>query len=168
MNNSTPGPLRNGNPRGNPNSAPRCNAACRTRMGLPCRSPAMTNGRCRMHGGAATGPRSEAGRQRIRDANTTHGFHARRTPDPMEHIAKLILLRGDLMLQLASLEVPWPEWEAAFARLPPLPIHPDYPDTLRQRIEHWCDGIQSRWQAAQPKPKTAPAMAMTCGVVARR
>ena len=32
---------------------PRCLA--RTRAGTPCRSPAMTNGRCRMHGGKAPG-----------------------------------------------------------------------------------------------------------------
>ena len=33
--------------------SPRCGA--RTRSGMPCRSPAMTNGRCRMHGGASPG-----------------------------------------------------------------------------------------------------------------
>jgi uncharacterized protein YjcR len=33
--------------------AKRCGA--RTRSGEPCRSPAMTNGRCRMHGGPSTG-----------------------------------------------------------------------------------------------------------------
>ena len=31
----------------------RCGA--RTRSGTPCLSPAMTNGRCRMHGGASPG-----------------------------------------------------------------------------------------------------------------
>ncbi len=31
---------------------PQCGAHCRT-TGQPCRSPAMTNGRCRMHGGKA-------------------------------------------------------------------------------------------------------------------
>ena len=35
-------------------SCPRCGA--RTRSGRPCRSPAMPNGRCRMHGGSSTGP----------------------------------------------------------------------------------------------------------------
>ncbi len=65
------GPLRNGNPRGNPNLAPRCGA--RTRAGCACRAPAMTNGRCRMHGGASTGPRTEAGRASLRAARTTHG-----------------------------------------------------------------------------------------------
>jgi hypothetical protein len=33
---------------------PCCGAYCRT-TGQPCKSPAMRNGRCRMHGGAATG-----------------------------------------------------------------------------------------------------------------
>jgi len=33
--------------------SPRCHA--RTRPGTPCQSPAMANGRCRMHGGKAKG-----------------------------------------------------------------------------------------------------------------
>ena len=33
--------------------AKRCGA--RTRSGKPCQSPAMANGRCRMHGGASPG-----------------------------------------------------------------------------------------------------------------
>jgi hypothetical protein len=35
------------------NQAPRCLA--RTRRGSPCQSPAMPNGRCRMHGGPSPG-----------------------------------------------------------------------------------------------------------------
>jgi hypothetical protein len=69
--NGAPGPLRNGNPRGDPNLAPRCGA--RSRSGCPCRAPAMVNGRCRMHGGASTGARTEAGRARIAAARTIHG-----------------------------------------------------------------------------------------------
>lgn len=69
------GPLRNGNPRGDPNAAARC--AARTRSGCPCRSPAMRNGRCRMHGGRSTGPKTEAGLARLREALTTHGFYGR-------------------------------------------------------------------------------------------
>lgn len=64
------GTLRNGNPRGNPNAAPRCGA--KTRAGCPCRAPAMKNGRCRMHGGVSTGPSAE-GRARIAAARTIHG-----------------------------------------------------------------------------------------------
>jgi hypothetical protein len=33
--------------------SPRCGA--RTRSGMPCQSPAMPNGRCRMHGGKSPG-----------------------------------------------------------------------------------------------------------------
>jgi hypothetical protein len=39
-------------------AAPRCGA--RNRAGKPCRSPAMPNGRCRLHGGLSPGaPRGE-------------------------------------------------------------------------------------------------------------
>jgi hypothetical protein len=80
------GPLRNGNHRGNPNAAPRCGA--RTRARQPCRSPAMANGRCRMHGGKSTGPRMREGLDRLRAANTRHGAYAtsaaRRARDPAD------------------------------------------------------------------------------------
>lgn len=58
---------------------PRCGAKSK-RSGNPCRGWAMPNGRCRMHGGASTGARTEAGKARIRAAvvaaNTTHGIYA--------------------------------------------------------------------------------------------
>lgn len=38
-----------------------------TRRGSPCRCLAMANGRCRLHGGASTGPKSSAGWQRTRE-----------------------------------------------------------------------------------------------------
>ena len=52
-------------------ASPRCGA--RTRTGKPCRAPAMACGKCRMHGGASTGPRTAEGLERIRKARTTHG-----------------------------------------------------------------------------------------------
>jgi hypothetical protein len=67
------GRLRNGNRSGDPRAAPRCGA--RNRAGLPCRAPAMTNGRCRSHGGKSTGPTTAAGRERLRAARTVHGCH---------------------------------------------------------------------------------------------
>lgn len=51
----------------------RCGA--QTRSGTLCRSPAMRNGRCRMHGGASTGPRTHEGVERIRAARTRTGLH---------------------------------------------------------------------------------------------
>lgn len=47
--------LRNGNPIGDPSTAPRCGA--RTRRGTPCQGPAVRGRRrCRMHGGTNPGP----------------------------------------------------------------------------------------------------------------
>jgi hypothetical protein len=69
---ATPGPLRNGNPRGNPNLAPRCGAKART-TGTPCCAPAMANGRCRLHGGKCTGPRTPEGKAAFKATHTRHG-----------------------------------------------------------------------------------------------
>jgi len=52
---------------------PRCGARCRD--GHPCQAPAVwdsehdrpRNGRCRMHGGLSTGPRTEEGKRRSRE-----------------------------------------------------------------------------------------------------
>ena len=68
--------LKNHNPQGDPSAAPRCGA--KTRKGPPCRGPAMKNGRCRMHGGKSTGPRTLQGLERSRKANWKHGYHSRR------------------------------------------------------------------------------------------
>ena len=65
------GTLRNGNPPGDPSKAPRCGA--RTRRGSPCQAPWMPNGRCRLHGGLSTGPKTPEGLERSRRANWKHG-----------------------------------------------------------------------------------------------
>ena len=52
-------------------AAPRCLA--KTRAGGACQGPAMANGRCRMHGGKSTGPRTAEGLARMRAAVTKHG-----------------------------------------------------------------------------------------------
>ena len=44
----------------------------KTRAGMPCRTEAMKNGRCRMHRGMSTGPRTPEGIERIRAARTKH------------------------------------------------------------------------------------------------
>jgi hypothetical protein len=58
-------------------SCPRCGAC--TRSGGACRSPAMPNGRCRMHGGKSTGPRTVEGLERMRRAKTKHGSYSAET-----------------------------------------------------------------------------------------
>lgn len=55
-------------------ASPRCGA--KTRAGSACLQPAMKNGRCRMHGGASTGPRTCDGLERMRDARTIHGGYS--------------------------------------------------------------------------------------------
>ena len=50
----------------------RCGA--KTRRGTGCQRPAnKKNDRCRLHGGASTGPRTEEGRKLISQANLRHG-----------------------------------------------------------------------------------------------
>ena len=54
----------------------RCGA--KTRRGTACRRPASKrNGRCRLHGGRSTGPKSAEGRAKIAAANTTTGQHTK-------------------------------------------------------------------------------------------
>ncbi len=67
------GKLKNGNPSGNPHNAPRCHAKKRKQDAL-CQGPAMANGRCRLHGGLSTGPRTAEGLERSRKARWKHGF----------------------------------------------------------------------------------------------
>ncbi len=45
----------------------------KTRSGTPCRNLPMKNGKCRMHGGASTGPKTAAGLARSRTAGLIHG-----------------------------------------------------------------------------------------------
>lgn len=54
------------------NAAPRCGAKKR-RKGTPCGSTAMANGRCRIHGGLSTGPKTDEGIEQIRQAHLKHG-----------------------------------------------------------------------------------------------
>jgi hypothetical protein len=56
------------------NASPRCGA--RRRDGETCRGAAMANGRCRMHGGPSTGPRTPEGLARSRRSNWKHGYYS--------------------------------------------------------------------------------------------
>ena len=66
------GTLLNGNPSFDLRKIKRCGARRRKRPEL-CRQPATRNGRCRIHGGKSTGPRTVEGIERIRRASTKHG-----------------------------------------------------------------------------------------------
>jgi hypothetical protein len=47
----------------------RCGAYART-TGNPCQAKALTNGRCKNHGGMSTGPKTSEGRQAIAQATS--------------------------------------------------------------------------------------------------
>ena len=69
------GCLKNDNHPGDFAKAPRCGA--RTKRGIPCRAPAMKNGRCRLHGGKSTGPRTREGLERMRQSKLKHGRYSK-------------------------------------------------------------------------------------------
>jgi hypothetical protein len=68
--------LKYGNRPGDFRTAPRCGA--KTRRGTSCQCPAMRNGRCRLHGGLSTGPRTPDGLERSRHARWTHGVYSKK------------------------------------------------------------------------------------------
>lgn len=63
--------------------APCCGAYART-TGQPCRSPAMKNGRCRMHGG-------KAGRK------PTHGWYSHATVEGRQEARRALLRIRELI-----------------------------------------------------------------------
>jgi ribosomal protein L32 len=69
-------------------SCPRCGA--RNRSGAECKAPAMPNGRCRMHGGKSTGPRTSEGLERMRHANTRHGNYSEKSRQLIQAVRKLM------------------------------------------------------------------------------
>lgn len=76
--------------------SPRCGA--RTRAGTPCRSPAMTNGRCRMHGGRSPGAP-------IGNANARkHGLYTADTIAERRELAALIRSMRGLVEEVDELD----------------------------------------------------------------
>jgi hypothetical protein len=73
-------------------SCPRRGA--QTRSGAKCKAPAMSNGRCRMHGGKSTGPRTPGGLERMRRANTRHGIYSEESCRQMRAIRKNLFVGG--------------------------------------------------------------------------
>lgn len=45
--------------------------------GKPCRRYPRQNGRCRLHGGLSSGPKTPEGITRIKEANTIHGCYSK-------------------------------------------------------------------------------------------
>jgi hypothetical protein len=82
------GKLRNGNPSGDFSKAPRCGA--KNRRGTACQCPAMRNGRCRLHGGLSTGPKTPGGLDRIKKAATKHGRYSQQARREQRHYQELL------------------------------------------------------------------------------
>jgi hypothetical protein len=50
----------------------------------------MRNGRCRMHGGTSTGPRTPQGLERCRRANLKHGLYSARAIEQGRKVRKML------------------------------------------------------------------------------
>ena len=74
----------------------------KTRKGTLCQSPAFKhNGRCRLHGGLATGAKTSDGLQRISAANLKHG---RYTKDKLEKKLRAAEVGRKVMAELKLIE----------------------------------------------------------------
>ena len=92
--------LKNGNRSGDLSKAARCMA--KNRRGALCQCPAMSNGRCRLHGGLSTGPKTPAGIERIRQAVTKHGRYSGRAIAEREQYRKLIQHCREMLVRLVG------------------------------------------------------------------
>ena len=62
----------------------------KTRRGTACQRAAYKhNGRCALHGGRSTGPRTQRGLQRISEANLKHGRQTKDKLAAQRHAAKV-------------------------------------------------------------------------------
>jgi hypothetical protein len=92
--------LKNGNRPGDFSKAPRCGA--KTRRGVPCKCPAMKNGRCKLHGGRSTGPKTAEGRERICRAATRHGYYSGRAKAERAHYREILREGREMLSNLSS------------------------------------------------------------------
>ena len=73
-------------------NSPRCGA--KTRSGLPCKAPAMKNGRCKFHGGKSTGP--PKGNQNA----LKHGFYTEKSISERKKTRQIINNFRDLLSEI--------------------------------------------------------------------
>src|SRR5215510_13545616 len=66
------------------------------RTGKPCQGAAMPNGRCKLHGGKSTGPRTMEGPERSRRANWKHGHFSREAKAERSRLRAAMLAVRDL------------------------------------------------------------------------
>jgi len=65
----------------------------------------MANGRCRMHGGASTGPRTPEGLERARRANWKHGHHSAEAIAERREFRELLRFLNDQTLDRSRSEL---------------------------------------------------------------
>ncbi len=91
------------NPMQKTHASPRCGA--KTRKGIPCKAPAMRNGRCRLHGGKSTGPRTLEGLERSRKARRRHGRYSAEAKAERRHLRQLMRKTGVLMEKMIDAKI---------------------------------------------------------------
>ena len=70
----------------------------KTRRGTPCQKPAITGkGRCQLHGGRSTGPKTPEGLKRLAVLNTVHG---QRTKERRAEAKALATAKKEIEAQL--------------------------------------------------------------------
>lgn len=73
-----------------------CGAKARQNKHQPCRQPAMKNGRCRLHGGKSTGPKTKEGKIKSARANYKHGFYTNAAIIEKKRMQMMMQWRDDL------------------------------------------------------------------------
>ena len=74
----------------------RCGAICKRNKHQTCRQPAMKNGRCRLHGGLSTGPKTEQGKLNSAKANYRHGLYTKEAIMERRRTSMMLRWRDDL------------------------------------------------------------------------
>jgi hypothetical protein len=93
--------LKNGNLTGDLSAVKKCGA--KTRGGAACLCPAMRNGRCRLHGGLSTGPKSPEGRERISVALLKHGGYTKQIRHERLEWRELVRGSAELLHRIENL-----------------------------------------------------------------
>lgn len=73
-----------------------CSAKARRNNHQPCSQPAMKNGRCRMHGGKSTGPKTEEGKKKAAAANLKDGRYTNAAIAERKYMREMMKWGDDL------------------------------------------------------------------------
>jgi hypothetical protein len=65
----------------------------------------MANGRCRLHGGLSTGPKTAEGIERIRRAVTKHGKYSKRAKAELAEYRALLRICREMLAGLSANDI---------------------------------------------------------------